>query len=206
MSVAYCEPCAPEIPWYMAHSLSCASPSILSIPSWPCPQYWLCAMRSASQQTTQPCAPEIPWYMAHTLSCAYPSILSIPSIPSWPCPQYRLCTMCLASQQTTQPCAIKIQKHMALTAPCDPPPYTSVHIRTYPYCLARSIVTALSPHIKGKDALGIAGAGGKDGELDGKCFTGNRDPAQTLIIVIHTDLFPGTVRSLHFQTELPHQC
>ena len=154
----------------------------------------------------EPCAPEISWYMAHTLSRAYPSILSIPSIPSWPCPQYRLCTMCLASQQTTQPCAIKIQKHMALTAPCDPPPYTSVHIRTYPYCLARSIVTALSPHIKGKDALGIAGAGGKDGELDGKCFTGNRDPAQTLIIVIHTDLFPGTVRSLHFQTELPHQC
>ena len=61
----------------------------------------------------------------------------------------------------------------------------------FPVGLARSIVTALSPHIKGKDAFGIAGAGGKDGELDGKCFTGNRDPAQTLIIVIHTDLFPG---------------
>ena len=95
LSVAYCEPCAPEIPWYMAHTLSCAYPSILSIPSipsWPCPQYRLCAMRSASQQTTQPCAPEIPWYMAHSLSCAYPSILSILSIPSWPCPQYRHCT------------------------------------------------------------------------------------------------------------------
>ena len=42
----------------------------------------------------------------------------------------------------TQPCAIKIQKHMALTAPCAPPPYTSVHIRTYPYGIAHSIGSA----------------------------------------------------------------
>ena len=38
-----------------------------------------------------------------------------------------------------QPCAFEISQHMAHTAPCAPPPYTSVHLRTYPYCIAHSI-------------------------------------------------------------------
>ena len=53
LSVAYCEPCAPEIPWSMAHTLSCAYPSILSIPSipsWPCPQYRHCTFTSHQRQ------------------------------------------------------------------------------------------------------------------------------------------------------------
>ena len=76
--MAYCEPYAPEIPWYMAHTLSCAFPSILStpsIPSRPCSQYRHCTKCSASQQPTTPCAPENSQHIARSMPCAPSSVL-----------------------------------------------------------------------------------------------------------------------------------
>ena len=49
-----------------------------------CPQYRLCAMRSASQQTTQPCAIKIQKHMALTAPCA-----NRPTSPTSPtCPTF----------------------------------------------------------------------------------------------------------------------
>ena len=97
-----------------------------------------------AQNVCVPCAFEFPERMARTTPCAPRSVLfrTHPYLSVRHCPQYRLCAKCPASQQTTQPCAFEISQHMAHTAPCAPPPYTSVHIRTYPYGIAHSIGSA----------------------------------------------------------------
>ena len=83
-----------EFPEHMVHSMPLtiySIPSIHSIHSRVCPYHALCAMRSASQQTTQPCAFEPPRHMALTTPCAPSSVhirtypyLSVPALPP-PC-------------------------------------------------------------------------------------------------------------------------
>ena len=47
-----------------------------------CPQYWLCAMRPASQQNTQPCAFDFPRRMAHREPKSYSVLIRTSPYPS----------------------------------------------------------------------------------------------------------------------------